>query len=156
MLDDPSAPITTTAQPAAIIHITVPRDQIQEVMGPAIQEVIAAATAQGIGPKGPVFANHFGMTPGIFNFDVGVPVSGAVQSTERVIPGEIPAATIIRTVYTGPYEGLGEAWGDFQDIIEGQGHTLGPSLWERYLSGPECGGDSSTFRTELNQTIIPS
>jgi effector-binding domain-containing protein len=156
MLDQPSAPITTEAQTAAVIHITVPREQIQEVMGPAIQEVIAAATAQGIGPKGPVFAHHFGMTPGIFNFEVGVPVSGAVQPVGRVKPGEIPGTTIVRTVYTGPYEGLGQAWGDFQDIVESQGHTLGPNLWERYLSGPECGGHSSTFRTELNQTIIPS
>ena len=40
-------------------------------MGPAIQEVIGAVTAQGIGPTGPVFAHHFGMTPGIFNFEVG-------------------------------------------------------------------------------------
>lgn len=143
----------TEAQPAAVIHITVPRDQIQEVMAPAIHEVIAAAQTQDIGPKGPVFAHHFGMTPGIFNFEVGVPVSGAVQPVGRVKPGEIPGTTIVRTVYTGPYEGLGAAWGDFQDLIEAEGHVLGPNLWERYLSGPECGGDSTTFRTELNQTI---
>lgn len=155
MLDQPTAPILTEAQIAAVIHITVPRDQIQQVMGPAIQEVIAAAAAQGIGPKGPVFAHHFGMTPGIFNFEVGVPVSSAVQPVGRVKPGEIPGTNIVRTVYTGPYEGLGQAWGDFQDIIEAQGHTLGPNLWERYLSGPESSEDSATFRTELNQTIIP-
>ncbi len=155
MLDQPTAPILTEAQIAAVIHITVPRDQIQQVMGPAIQEVIAAAAAQVIGPKGPVFAHHFGMTPGIFNFEVGVPVSSAVQPVGRVKPGEIPGTNIVRTVYTGPYEGLGQAWGDFQDIIEAQGHTLGPNLWERYLSGPESSEDSATFRTELNQTIIP-
>jgi effector-binding domain-containing protein len=154
MLDQPTAPITTEAQTAAVIHITVPRDQIQQVMGPAIQEVIAAAQTQGIGPKGPVFAHHFGMTPGIFNFEVGVPVSGTVQPTGRVKVGEIPGTTIVRTVYTGPYEELGQAWGDFQDIIESQGHTLGPNLWERYLSGPESSEDSATFRTELNQTIV--
>lgn len=154
MLDEPSAPIATEAQPAAVIHINIPRDQIQEVMGPAIQEVISAVTAQGIGPKGPVFAHHFGMTPGIFNFEVGVPVAGAVLPVGRVKPGEIPATTIVRTVYTGPYEGLGQAWGDFQDIIEGQGRTLGPNLWERYLSGPESSEDSSTYRTELNQTVV--
>ena len=134
MLDAPSAPLTTTAQPAAVIHITVPRDHIQEVMGPAIQEVIRAAQAQNIGPKGPVFAQPVG----------------------RMKPGEIPGTTIVRTVYTGPYEGLGQAWGDFQDIVESQGHKLGPNLWERYLAGPESGGDASTFRTELNQTIIVS
>ena len=102
------------------------------------------------------FAKQLGMKPGIFNFEVGVPVSGTVQPVGRVKAGEIPGTTIVRTVYTGPYEGLGEAWGDFQEIIESQGHTLGPNLWERYLSGPESSEDSATFRTELNQTILVS
>ncbi len=153
MLDKPVF-LQAEAQPAAVILITVPRDQIQEVMGPAIQEVIGAVTAQGIGPTGPVFAHHFGMTPGIFNFEVGVPVSDPVQPTGRVKPGEIPAASIMRTVYIGPYEGLGEAWGEFKDLVEQEGRTLGPNLWERYLQGPESSPDSSTFRTELNQPVI--
>ena len=154
MLDQPVF-VQTEAQVAAVIHITVPRDQIQEVMGPAIHEVIDAVTKQGIGPVGAVFAHHFGMTPGIFNFEVGVPVSGPVSPTGRVKAGEIPAASIMRTVYTGPYEGLGDAWGDFQDLVEAKGLTLGPNLWERYLEGPETGRDASTYRTELNQTVKP-
>jgi len=152
MLDQPVF-VQTEAQMAAVIHITVPRDQIQEVMCPAMQEVIEAVTEQGIGPVGAVFAHHFGMTPGIFNFEVGVPVSGPVTPVGRVKAGEIPAASIMRTVYTGPYEGLGDAWGDFQDLVEAEGRTLGPNLWERYLEGPETSRDASTYRTELNQTV---
>lgn len=154
MLDEPFL-VQTEAHAAAVIHITVPRDQMQEVMGPAIHEVIAAVTAQGIGPTGPLFAHHFDMTPGIFNFEVGVPVSSAVQPAGRVKVGEIPGASVMRTVYTGPYEGLGEAWGSFQDLVESAGHVLAPDLWERYLQGPESGPDSSAYRTELNQPILP-
>lgn len=139
----------------AVIHITVPRDQIQSVMGPAIQEVIAATQSQHAGPAGPVFAHHFGMTPGIFNFEVGVPVSKSIEPVGRVKAGGLPATTIVRTVYTGPYEGLGEAWGDFQDQVESRGWTLGPNLWECYLEGPETGRDSAAYRTELNQTVLP-
>lgn len=147
--------LMTEPQSGAIIHITIPRDQIQQVMGPAIQEVIAAVQAQGAGPMGPVFAHHFGMTPGIFNFDVGVPTAKEIDPVGRVQPGGLPGTTIVRTVYTGPYEGLGEAWGEFQDQVEAKGWTLGPDLWERYLEGPETGRDASTFRTELNQTVLP-
>lgn len=153
MFDQPAL-IRSEAQIAAVIHITVPRDQIQEVMGPAIMEVIETVKSQGIGPAGPVFAHHFGMTPGIFNFEVGVPVSAPVQATGRVKAGELPATNIMRTVYTGPYEGLGDAWGEFQDLVEAAGRTLGPNLWERYLSGPESSPDSSTYRTELNQPVL--
>lgn len=147
--------LTTEPLSGAIIHITIPRDQIQQVMGTAIHEVIAAAQAQGVGPAGPVFAHHFGMTPGIFNFDVGVPTSREIEPVGRVKPGGLPGTSVVRTVYTGPYEGLGQAWGDFQDRVEGQGWPLGPSLWECYLEGPETGRDASTYRTELKQTVLP-
>lgn len=154
MLNDHSY-LQSQAEPAAVIHITVPSDQIQEVMGPAIHEVIKAVTEQGIGPKGAVFAHHFGMTPGIFNFEVGVPISGTLKPIGRVKAGELPASLVASTIYTGPYEGLGNAWGEFQKKIEAEGRTLGASLWERYFYGPESTGDSSTYRTELNQTVQP-
>lgn len=153
MLETPAF-VQTQPQTAAIIHLTVPSEEMQQVMGPAIMEVIGAATAQGIGPTGPLFAHHFGMKPGIFNFDVGVPVSAPVAETGRVKPGELPGAVVMRTVFTGPYEGLGQAWEDFQELVKEEGRTLGPNLWERYLQGPEAGGDPSTYRTELNQTIV--
>lgn len=148
------APLEAASQAAAVIHITVPRAEIQQVMGPAIHEVLAAVQAQGVGPTGPVFSHHFGMQPGIFNFEVGVPVSGAFTSTGRVKPSTLPGCSVVRSVYTGPYEGLGEAWGLFQEQAEAAGWTLGPNLWERYLEGPETGRDASTFVTELNQTIL--
>ncbi|MES2598064.1 MAG: GyrI-like domain-containing protein [Verrucomicrobiota bacterium] len=153
MLDTPHL-VQTEPQMAAMIHINVPSEQMQEVMCPAIMEVIGAAKAQGIGPAGPLFAHHYGMKPGIFNFDVGVPVSAAVEPVGRVIAGELPGAVVMRTLYTGPYEGLGDAWGDFQELVKAEGRALGPNLWERYLQGPETGGDPSTYVTELNQTIV--
>jgi len=151
------APLTivqTEVQPAAVIHITVPRDKIQEVMGPAIMETMNAASAQGVGPIGPVFAHHFGMTPGIFNFEVGVPVSGPVTSVGRVKQSELPAAKVARTVYTGSYEGLGDAWGDFIDMIEDQGLTRAPNLWERYLTDPSTTPNPADYQTELNHPIL--
>lgn len=146
--------VQTEAQPAAVIHITVPRDKIQEVMGPAIMETMSAASAQGIGPVGPVFAHHFGMTPGIFNFEVGVPVSGPVTPVDRVKQSELPAAKVARTIYTGPYEGLGDAWGDFIDMIEAQGLTRAPNLWERYLTDPSTTPLPADYQTELNHPIL--
>jgi effector-binding domain-containing protein len=151
------APLTivqTEAQPAAVIHITVPRDKIQEVMGPAIMETMNAASVQGVGPIGPVFAHHFGMTPGIFNFEVGVPVSGPVTSVGRVKQSELPAAKVARTVYTGSYEGLGDAWSDFIDMIEAQGLTRAPNLWERYLTDPSTTPNPDDYQTELNHPIL--
>jgi len=57
MLDTPQ--IThTTAQQTAFIHLTVPRNEIQNVMGPGISELMATVAAQGIATTGPWFTHH--------------------------------------------------------------------------------------------------
>ena len=83
MLDTPTL-VQTTAQPAAVIRITVPRDEIQQAMCPAITEVMAAVTAQGAAPAGPIFSHHFRMSPDVFDFEVGVPLSTPINPVGRV------------------------------------------------------------------------
>ena len=146
--------VHTNAQPTAVIRFTIPRAEIQKVMGPAIGEVIACVTSQGVGPAGPVFSHHFAITPDTFDFEVGVPVSSPVKATGRVQPGELPATTVARTVYRGPYEGLGTAWAEFISWITAAGHTPATDLWECYVSGPESSPDPTNWRTEFNRPLI--
>ena len=138
----------------AVIHLTIPRSEIRNVMGPGIREVLAAVAAQGVGPAGPVFSHHFQMNPDIFDFEVGVPVTAPFAPTGRVQPGQIPAVKVVRTVYTGGYEGLGAAWGTFDGWLAAKGHTVAEDLWESYVVGPESSPDSSTWRTELSRPIL--
>jgi effector-binding domain-containing protein len=153
MIDTPH--ITHTAeQQTAVIRLTIPRSEIRSVMGPAISEVISAVTAQGIGPAGAVFSYHLTLAPDTFDFEVGVPVTAPVSETGRVRPGHIPAATVARTVYHGPYEDLGAAWGKLMAWIKAEGHTPGANIWERYVAGPESNPDPATWRTELNRPLI--
>jgi effector-binding domain-containing protein len=141
-------------QQAAVIHLTIPREEIRNVMGPGIQEVINAVIAQGIGPAGPVFSHHFSMQPDTFDFEIGVPVSQPVMPTGRVRPGELPGARVVRTVLHGGYEGLPEGWGQFMAWLDKEGMEKAPDLWEVYVKGPESDPDSSTWRTELNQPLL--
>ncbi len=153
MIDTPQ--ITETAvQLAALIRLTIPREEIRSVMGPGIGEVTAAVAAQGVGPAGPVFSHHLRMDPDIFDFEVGVPVTKAVTPVGRVKPGQLPAATVARTVYQSPYEGLGAAWGEFVKWIAANGHTPAADLWECYVAGPESNPDPAHWRTQLNRPLI--
>ena len=152
MIDTPA--ITTTAeQPTAVIHLTIPRSEIQTVMGPAHGELFAALAAQGITPAGAWFSHHFRMDPATFDFEVGVPVSAPVTPTGRVTSSRLPAARVARTVYRGGYEGLGAAWGEFEAWMRDAGLKPAPELWEIYASGPESGSDPAGWRTELNRPI---
>lgn len=62
----------TAAQATAIIRLTIPREEIRNVMGPGHRELIAAIAAQGIAPAGPWFTHHLRMDPEIFDFEIYV------------------------------------------------------------------------------------
>lgn len=152
MLDTPTI-VQTDTQPTAVIRLKIRRDQIREVMGPGMQELMQTLAAQRIAPTGPLFSHHFRMDPEVFDFEIGAPVATPVSPAGRVQPGELPGVRVARAVYTGPYEGLGEAWGEFGDWIASEGHRAALDLWECYANGPESGPDPATWRTELNRPL---
>ncbi len=142
------------AQPTAAIHLTIPRDEIRHVMGPAISEVYGALAAQGVRPAGPWLSHHFRMLPDVFDFAVSVPVATAVTPVGRVHPSELPACKVARTTYRGPYEGLGDAWGKFRAQIAAQGLESAPGLWEVYAVGPDRSQNPADWETQLNQILV--
>ena len=152
MLDTPQI-TQTAAQLAAVIRLTIPRDQIRNVMGPGLAELMATIAAQGIAPAGPWFTHHLRMDPDTFDFEIGVPVTAPVAAAGRVKAGQLPATRVARTVYRGDYEGLGPAWGEFVAWIMANGHKPGPDFWECYVAGPESNPDPATWRTELNRPV---
>lgn len=153
MIDKPQI-VQTAVQATAIIRLTIPREEIRNVMGPGYRELMAAVAAQGIALAGPWFTHHLRMDPDTFDFEIGVPVTATVSAAGRVKADQLPAATVARTVYHGPYEGLGSAWAEFDAWIAAEGHTPAPDLWECYVAGPESSPDPATWRTELNRPLI--
>jgi effector-binding domain-containing protein len=153
MLEAPQI-VQSTAQLTAFIPLTIPRHEIQNVMGPAMGELMATIAAQGIAPVGPVFSHHLKMTPDMFDFEVSVPIATPVVATGRVKSGQMAPRKVARTIYQGPYEGLGLAWGEFNDWIAIKGFKADIDLWECYLTNPNSNPDPSTFRTELNRPLL--
>jgi effector-binding domain-containing protein len=152
MIDTPRI-VRTEVVPTACIHLTVRPDEMMKVMGPGYRELMAALESQGIAPAGP-WLNHFlKIAPGIFDFELSVPVPRPVKPVGRVRPGELPATTVARTVYHGPYEGLPGAWPELDAWISAQGRKPVGILWEVYLAGPESSADPARWRTELNRPL---
>ena len=152
MLDEPQI-VKTADQGIAVIRLTVPRGEIQKVMGPGHRELMAAVAAQGVATTGPWFTHHLRMPSEVFDFEIGVPVATPVSAAGRVKPSRWPAMTVARTVYHGPYEGLASAWGEFMAWIAREGHEPEPGLWECYLAGPESGPDPARWRTQLDRPL---
>ena len=152
MLDTPEI-VRTTAQKAAVIHLVVPRSEIQNVFAPALHELESALKAQGVARAGPMFAHYLRIDPATFDFEVGLPVATPIEPAGRVKAGELPAAKVARTVYRGAYEGLHAAWIEFGEWVKSEGLSARSDLWERYVTGPESSSDPSTWRTELNRPL---
>jgi effector-binding domain-containing protein len=153
MIDPPQIVETTTRQ-TAIIHVTVARDDIQNVVGPGVVELMHTIAAQGIAPAGPWFTHHLASPRDTFDFEISVPVSAPVAPAERMKPGQWPSMKVAHTIYHGPYAGLGAAWSEFDTWITANGHTPAPDLYECYLGGRESSSDPATWRPELNRPLM--
>jgi effector-binding domain-containing protein len=152
MLSTPEI-VQTSAQEAAVIRLTIPRSEMANEFGPAVGELMAALAAQGVEPLGAVFAHHLKMPADTFNFELGVRIAAPVETAGRVQPGQLPAAKVARAIYSGPYEGLPSAWGDFNKWMKTNGHPPGEDLWEVYSVGPQSTPDPASWRTELNRPL---
>ena len=140
-------------QLTALIHLTIPRADIQSVMEPALRELRTVLAGQGIRPTGPWLTHHLKIDPQTFDFEVCMPVGKEVVAKGRVQPGQLSAAKVARTIYRGPYEGLPKAWGEFGKWIAQYGYTVREDVWECYLAGPESSTDPAEWRTELNRPL---
>jgi len=153
LTDNPEI-VQTTGQLTAVIRFAIPREQIRSVMGPGMGELMAVVAAQGITPTGPIFSHHFKVDPARFDFELGVAIATPIVATGRVTAGSLPATTVARTTYRGPYEGLADAWGELNAWIEAEGHMPAPDFWECYVAGPDSGPDPAGWRTELNRPLL--
>jgi effector-binding domain-containing protein len=143
----------TRLEEAAVIHLTIPRADMRKMFGPAAGELLATLRTQGLEASGALFAHHLSTAADWFDFELGLKVASPVAATGRVQPGQLPAATVARAEYTGPYEGLPSAWVEFNKWIEESGHASAKDLWEVYCVGPQSTDDPASWRTELNRPL---
>jgi effector-binding domain-containing protein len=118
-----------------------------------VRELLTELNAQGVEPVGGVFAHHLKMTPDTFDFELGIKVAAPVRESGRIRPGSLPATKVARTIYSGPYEGLPGAWGEFSAWMQENGLDQAQDLWELYSVGPQSSSDPADWRTELNKPL---
>jgi effector-binding domain-containing protein len=152
MIDTPKI-VDTEAALTAVIHLEIPRDQMQTHFGPAMEELLSVLASQQIEPRGPAFAYYFSMPPGRFDCEIGFIVAATVAASGRVKASQLPATKVARTTYTGPYEGLYDAWGQFNAWMDSQSIKRAEELWEHYVVGPQSTTNPEEYETELNRLL---
>ncbi len=145
--------ITTKEVITAAIPLVIPGRDMPKYMDPAIQEIIKTITGQGVQITGPMFSYHHRRPSDTFDFEIGFPVSKAIKEEGRVINSKLPSVKVVRSVYTGPYEGLAQAWTALQKWVRENGHGENGKFWEAYLTNPDEVKDSKNYKTELNWIV---
>lgn len=125
----------------------------------ALGEAIPAAMAR----LGPMIGAHVEMMGAPFtrylNDDCEaqqIEVGFAVTSVPDDIPAgeavEVPGGPAASAVYSGPYEGLADAWQQMYAWVAASPHEVAGPTVEIYLTDPESEPDSSKWQTQL---IVP-
>ncbi len=152
MIDTPQI-VQSPRQRTAAVHVTVARNEIQQAFSPAVNELMKELSVQNVAPAGALLSYYATMPSDVFDFDIAFPVAQEVRPAGRVAPSEVPAMKVARTVYRGPMEGIGSAWGELEKWIAAHGHAGRPQMFERYLVGPGDTADPSQWQTELNWSL---
>lgn len=152
MISEPEI-VEKAAQLVAYVHVTIPRTQVMSAMQEGLRELGEVLKAQKVAPTGPWFAHHIRRPHETFDFRICFPVGEVVEQTGRVYAGELEAVQVARTVYSGNYDGLGAAWGEFMAWIEANDYETREDLWECYVVGPDTSARPEEWRTELNRPL---
>ncbi|QXT62311.1 GyrI-like domain-containing protein [Tessaracoccus palaemonis] len=116
---------------------------------PALGNLVGAGA---LDPTGPALALYRGEPEGIFDLEVGFPVStildGPLPAGDvSVVGSQLPAGPALATTHVGTYDGLGAAWAD----LTARAPALPTGVWvEVYVTDPSVAPEE--LRTDL---ILP-
>ncbi len=123
-------------QPAAVVHGTVPVQEMPEFFGQAFGSVMAFLGAQGASPVGPPFGFYPSPPGEVIEVYAGFPVAAPLPSAGEVEMMELPGGRAATATHVGPYDTLEQTYHDLLAWMTDQGVKPAPAMWESYLSDP--------------------
>ena len=136
-------------QPMVAIRVTVPRDQLGDLMDEVVPEVWHYLDAQGIPPAGPPFARYHRYDPDEVDIEIGLPVATSIAGQGRIQPGALPGGQVAATWHQGQYETLPAAYEALDAWLAQQEWTEAGAPWEVYWTDPRAVADPNEWRTEV-------
>lgn len=140
-------------RPTAAIHLVIPCQDMGRYMDPAIREVLEVMGRCGTLPAGPMFSLHNRRPTDSFDFEIGFPVGQPIKEEGRVRNSVLPGVKVVRAVYEGPYEHLGDAWRALEKWVRENQLPAAERFWESYLNNPDEVKDPKHYLTELNWVL---
>ena len=126
----------TTERHTAAIRMTRPVSQIGPAMGEAFPKIYHAVVSAGVEPSGMPLARYFDFGEQETTFECAIPVPAAFTSTAEVQPSTVGGGEAAFAMHVGPYDTIGETWGQLMAWVAEQGRAPGGPTWEVYIDDP--------------------
>lgn len=142
--------------PTAVVRDNdVATANLREFMDSSFGALGAAIGNGAFTPTGPAFSRYDSPFGDYVDLEVGFPVDNPIDNAnEPVIASELPAGQLATAKYTGPYDGLGEAWSKFLAAIREAGYVTMLPYWEAYDTEPTPETDPNTLITGLAVRVM--
>ena len=137
------------SKPAAAIRDTCSFAELGAKFGEIYSEIEKYLKNISSPPAGPPYGKYYSFSPERIELEAGIPVSGELSGEGRIKPVSTYGGKAAMTVFTGHYDKLNDAWGEFAKLVDSKGFELAGPCFEVYITDPELEPDSSKWITEL-------
>lgn len=132
----------------AVIRDRAPMDELKDVIGRDLVELMATCRHEGIVAAGPPFVRYLSWAD-LVDMEIGMPVASVVRPAGRIVPSHLPGGSAATLIHVGPYEDLERSYARMAAWFSEHAITPGTTMWETYWSDPRSQPDPSTWRTEM-------
>jgi AraC family transcriptional regulator len=136
-------------QPIFFVRLRAARHELSTAIGQGLGKAYPLALSSGAAVVGRPFTRYLSTGPGLFDIEVGMPVSGASAGQGDVEAGTLPGGPVAVAMHAGSYEQLGETYAALERWIEEHGHSTAGAPWESYITDPTEHPDPADWRTEV-------
>jgi AraC family transcriptional regulator len=137
------------SQPFMFVRMRVGRNEISTAIGEGLGKAFPYAMRLGLAIAGRPLTRYLSTGPGLYEIEVGMPVSPAGPGEGDVQAGTLPGGPAAVAVHAGPYDQLTETYAALERWIESNGFRIGGAPWESYITDPADHPDPADWRTEV-------
>jgi effector-binding domain-containing protein len=119
------------------IRTTTSAENLPQVIGKSLWQVVDYLSTEGVQPAGPPFALYHNMDMSNLDVEMGFPVNEKVPGTEEVKPSSIPAGKVAVDMHLGPYETMEVTYNKMLAALQEQGLEMDTFMYEFYLNDPD-------------------
>jgi len=123
-------------QIAMTLRTRTPMSELPAVIGEGYGKISAYIAEAALSPQSFPYVIYHNMDMNDLDVEMGIPVEASQAGGGDVRAGILPGGPAATCLYTGPYSGLGEAYGAMEQWVEREKLSPSGAVYEIYYNDP--------------------